>query len=1156
MLSFYVLCFAESTKRNCVLKKDKDNFNKSGVNLFQKDNVLSVSGEEDKHDGIPSTEKIIKLDHQQNFCENLGKKIKDPEEKRLKIVTSVAVDNLKHSSPKIIFQQTQEPIFEDAQSSTFAITNVIKFNCIGSSIENHNHSGDNPNRKQDTINYNFSFGNAHSQDATFVIPARWENPTCCQDYFCNTNITLASLSPPTSYFSPQGTTMSNHTDFSSDQSWDIPPPNEFADMIQDNSLEELTEDLASFNIDRPTDSSSCEQQSNFHCTHEMEMYDQISGCLEYLDEGEDTHMASHFFDQLSESDNFEPSFMRLSLPISRSSFTMDFINKHEQIACFRNNSVSTFQHTRPIKRKRRQTYPGTSESALCTMQEDLLPFREFFSSGTISSLTMQSLPLQAEKLATFCQGDGSLSLFGTDVKQNSIYDGCFEAILGNANYQTDGQHNFNQFCTETLEKTAEVAFGNIESQQQAKNPSQTSDVGECLYNPRPLKVRDPGEPAEQSGVAESHFEEELLELGCPSAGLVTGKHTQTALIIQVIPPSPCGSDDTRKEGSPKCVRNRLSSSKVKRKQASQDSAISALPNSALTVTFGSDRRTLHIKDNLDLTSKVTDVSLVSERGDLGSPEMKEIKKEVQRMSLAVGHSFSRPALSHCTDETIQSCSDREQVGIEDPECSVNTTLSHANDSRMDQETEGRRKQVCKTEKLEKHNVVKASLEPKELLKPTIHQDSDSSGSDHWAVRRKLFKENRQWSSAGGGSITSDITEDSVSDDTHSMDMTVRDIEERGFYTATFHYTAWTYRGDDSTSGLTSGTSDTSLGTKPRPVSIRERTVKISKGMGEYPWGFRIQFSKPIVVTEVDTNGAAEEAGLIVGDYLLAVNGTDVTSIPHSEAAELARQGPDILTLTIGSDIARSPNTPRPACRGYLHKRTQSGFIKGWRKRWFVLTHDCCLHYFGHKRDEGRRVALSTLKLEGAEVGADVSLGKPFVIRCCPQTADRVYFLCATSNQEMKRWLEAMVNATQPVTQNHVWVDVTRHNSNLPPLAVKNPECLGLLYEIDKNKDMSRQLYCILKDGCLYFYNNIRSTHALGGLYLHGYMVREQLMGSKKSTIELKPPSDEFKTHYLSAENPNENKRWIEAMKVSINKWQPLHWAMQSYTNQAPEETKM
>lgn len=37
------------------------------------------------------------------------------------------------------------------------------------------------------------------------------------------------------------------------------------------------------------------------------------------------------------------------------------------------------------------------------------------------------------------------------------------------------------------------------------------------------------------------------------------------------------------------------------------------------------------------------------------------------------------------------------------------------------------------------------------------------------------------------------------------------------------------------------------------LPVRERTVKISKGTGEYPWGFRIQFSKPIVVTEVDTS---------------------------------------------------------------------------------------------------------------------------------------------------------------------------------------------------------------------------------------------------------------------------------------------------------------
>ncbi|KAK2818769.1 hypothetical protein Q5P01_024330 [Channa striata] len=460
--------------------------------------------------------------------------------------------------------------------------------------------------------------------------------------------------------------------------------------------------------------------------------------------------------------------------------------------------------------------------------------------------------------------------------------------------------------------------------------------------------------------------------------------------------------------------------------------------------------------------------------------------------------------------------------------------------------------VSPSQDLDVHPLYPTSLETKEHLKPAVHKDPDSGGSDHWARRRKLFKETKQWSSAGGSSMTSDLTEESVSEDTCSLDMTNQDMEDRGFDTESFHSSAWIYQGDDAGSGAITP----SLNARTRVVSIRERTVKISKGTGEYPWGFRIQFSKPIVVTEVDTNGAAEEAGLLVGDYVLAVNGTDVTSIPHSEAANLARQGPDVLTLTIGSDIARGPNTPRPACRGYLHKRTQSGLIKGWRKRWFVLKHDCCLYYYRHKRDEGKRRPLSAVKLEGAEVGQDSSLGKPFVFKCCPQSGNRMYYLCATSNQEMKRWLDAMEKAIHPITQNHVWVDVTRHNSNLPPLAVKNPECLGLLHKVDKSKDVWVQHYCILKDGCLYLYSGIRSTRAHGGIYLQGYVVREQPYGSKKSTIELKPASDEFKTFYLCAENPNENKRWVVAIKASIKKWLPLHQALQDYMNQAPEETRM
>lgn len=93
----------------------------------------------------------------------------------------------------------------------------------------------------------------------------------------------------------------------------------------------------------------------------------------------------------------------------------------------------------------------------------------------------------------------------------------------------------------------------------------------------------------------------------------------------------------------------------------------------------------------------------------------------------------------------------------------------------------------------------------------------------------------------------------------------------------------------------------------------------------------------------------------------------------------------------------------------------------------MLTHECCLCYYRHRRvstsisatfkephqrggqqegwclqDEGKQRPLLAVRLEGAEVRPDASLGKPFVFRCCPQAASRVFFFCATSSQEMKR----------------------------------------------------------------------------------------------------------------------------------------------------------
>ncbi|ETE65577.1 Pleckstrin-likey domain-containing family A member 7, partial [Ophiophagus hannah] len=331
---------------------------------------------------------------------------------------------------------------------------------------------------------------------------------------------------------------------------------------------------------------------------------------------------------------------------------------------------------------------------------------------------------------------------------------------------------------------------------------------------------------------------------------------------------------------------------------------------------------------------------------------------------------------------------------------------------------------------------------------TNNSSQEEEEPDRWTRRRKWFKNSRRHPSARKSSKNSSFTKGSMN--SHGCPLNLGSHRESGFYTEMFHSASWVFQGDDANA-------DNNLRClSKRPVTVRERTVRIPKGMGDYPWGFRIQFSKPILVTEVDSNSAAEEAGLQIGDIVMAVNGTDVTSMPHSEAANLARKGPDILNLLVGSDISRCPSIPHPTCRGYLHKRTHSGILKGWRKRWFVLKHDGSLYYYKHKKDEGKCRPLEVTKVEGAEIGMDNSLGKPFVFKCVPRAGNRVFYFYAISAQEMKRWVDVMEKAAHPTHQ--------------------------------------------------------------------GYTVSEQTLGSRRSVIEVQPPSEEFTTFYLCAESDNENQR--------------------------------
>lgn len=56
------------------------------------------------------------------------------------------------------------------------------------------------------------------------------------------------------------------------------------------------------------------------------------------------------------------------------------------------------------------------------------------------------------------------------------------------------------------------------------------------------------------------------------------------------------------------------------------------------------------------------------------------------------------------------------------------------------------------------------------------------------------------------------------------------------------------------------------------------------------------------------------------------------------------------------------------------------------------------------QDEGKCRPLEVTKVEGAEVGMDNSLAKPFAFKCVPQAGNRVFYFCTTSAQEMKRYI--------------------------------------------------------------------------------------------------------------------------------------------------------
>lgn len=91
-------------------------------------------------------------------------------------------------------------------------------------------------------------------------------------------------------------------------------------------------------------------------------------------------------------------------------------------------------------------------------------------------------------------------------------------------------------------------------------------------------------------------------------------------------------------------------------------------------------------------------------------------------------------------------------------------------------------------------------------------------------------------------------------------------------------------------------------------------------------------------------------------------------------------------------------------------------------------------------------------------------------------------LAADNEQSTARWLEVLLQAAKESELADAWLDQTRRNLILAPAQIQKPDCFGYLVKLGTQwKSWSRR-YCVLKDACLYFYNDANAKSAFGAYY--------------------------------------------------------------------------
>ncbi|KAG5899753.1 hypothetical protein JTB14_006091 [Gonioctena quinquepunctata] len=322
----------------------------------------------------------------------------------------------------------------------------------------------------------------------------------------------------------------------------------------------------------------------------------------------------------------------------------------------------------------------------------------------------------------------------------------------------------------------------------------------------------------------------------------------------------------------------------------------------------------------------------------------------------------------------------------------------------------------------------------------------------------------------------------------------------------------------------------------------DKTVVVHRDSGEF--GFRIHGSKPVVVSAIEPGTPAETSGLEVGDIVLSVNGVSVLDKSHSEIVKIAHAGSDTLKMEVARTCyalnpPKDDDSSKILYSGYLWKL--NGYASGvssnrWTRRWFCLKQNNCLYCY---KIEGDKHPVDVVMLHDQEIHRihddQERISKPnsFLV----QRPEGVpLYMAADSSEAQETWIGALNKAINDTKVIDEFLEKSRRNLSLPPCSIPEPDCFGYLVKLGTQWKSWSKRYCVLKDACLYFYQDANAKSAFGAAYLHGYRVQQYLSGTKKHAFEIIPPDPSKKHYYFHTDSDADRKRWIAAMEYSIDKW--------------------